>query len=149
MLRCDGGRSLSTFRALRRVPCVDGLIRRRRQRPQQFDQMGAALDPAQEIVDRAPPAGPDLQPFQLGEGWRDRRAGRIGSGFRGRLRLDHRKLVIKRQPKPHVMKRFARLDLAPELVGKGIGLDVGQMAFDVPETVFHDDSLGNRSGDDG
>ena len=47
----------------------------------------------------------------------------------------HHEIVVDGDPQPHVVNRLARRDLAAELVHESVGLDVGQVAFDVPQAV--------------
>jgi len=85
---------------LRLVPGAPGVIRLvggDRERPEQLDQMRAALDAAEARLHRAPPARVDPEPFELDEGEGDRRTDRKRAG-RGRgFRADHREVVVQRQ----------------------------------------------------
>jgi hypothetical protein len=119
---------------LRLVPGAPGVIRLvggDRERPEQLDQMRAALDAAEARLHRAPPTRADPEPFELDEGGGDRRTDRKRSG-RGRgFRADHREVVIQRQAQRPIVVRLAGRDLAPEAVGERLRFGVGQMTFDV------------------
>ena len=41
-------------------------------------------------------------------------------------------MPINGEPDPHIVQRFARQHLSAKAVGKRIGFDIGQMAFDIP-----------------
>ena len=59
------------------------------------------------------------------------------------------KLIVHGQPDPHVMDRIARLDSTAIVVGERIGLDVRDVAFDIPQPVGAAETLaGNLTGMD-
>jgi len=72
---------------------------------------------------------------QLLEVGRDLRADAEWRTVGDRLDLAHHEILVDGEPQPHVVNRLARHDLAAKFVLEAIGLDVGQVAFDVPEAV--------------
>ena len=97
--------------------------------------MGAAERAAETFAHPAVPAGPDFEPFQFLERRQDGRAQRVGAGIGHRFHVLYDELPVDRQPYPHVVQRFARYDFAAKTVQERIGLHIGQVTFDIPQSV--------------
>jgi len=114
---------------------IDRLECRGRDRPQHLDQMGAALDSAQELPHLEVEARLDAQPLQPLVVGRDRAADREGRVVGHRLDILDVEIVVDREAQPHLVNRRPRGHGAAELRLEIVGFDVGEMALNVPQAV--------------
>jgi hypothetical protein len=114
----------------------DRLVGGGRERPQEIDEMRAALGAAEELAHLLVESGIDPQAAKALEVGRDGGADGIRARLGHRLDgVDHQP-VVDGEPHPHVMHRLARRERAAEVIAEGIGLGVGEMTFDVPEPIL-------------
>ena len=118
-----------------------GLEGRGRDRPQQLDDVRAAMDAAQPLADGAMETAADPETDQLPEVGSDVAAHPVGRLVGHRLDVDDGELVVDREADRHVVHEVAGLQRAPPFVGMLIGFLVGDATLDVPQAVVPKEAL--------
>ena len=102
-------------------------------RPQQFDEMRAALDTAEEFQRFFAPAGPYGRAFERFEVGRDCAAGRVRPFIGHCFRVVDQQVEVYREPQPHAVHGLPGGALAAAVAARmRVGLAVDQVAFDIP-----------------
>src|SRR5471030_1476480 len=103
--------------------------------------MRATMDAADPLAHGAIEAAADAQADQLLEVGRNAAAHLIRRLVGHRLDIDDRELVVDREANRHVVHEVTGLECAAPFVGVLIALLVGDVAFDVPESVLAEETL--------